>query len=159
VFPHHEMCASQAHALTGHPLAHAYAYQGMVGLDGEKMSKSKGNLVFSSQLRADGVDPMAIRLAVLAHHYHDDWEWEAAGLTAAERRLDGWRAAVGRPGGAEGRSVLDGVRAAVAADLDAPAALATVDRWAEATLAGAHEDTGAPALVRATVDALLGVRL
>jgi L-cysteine:1D-myo-inositol 2-amino-2-deoxy-alpha-D-glucopyranoside ligase len=159
VFPHHEMCASEAHALTGSPLAHAYAYQGMVGLDGEKMSKSKGNLVFSSQLRADGVDPMAIRLAVLAHHYHDDWEWEAAGLTAAERRLDRWRAAVGRPGGAEGRSVLDGVRAAVAADLDAPAALATVDRWAEATLAGAHDDTEAPALVRATVDALLGVRL
>jgi L-cysteine:1D-myo-inositol 2-amino-2-deoxy-alpha-D-glucopyranoside ligase len=159
VFPHHEMCASEAHALTGRPLAHTYAYQGMVGLDGEKMSKSKGNLVFSSQLRTDGVDPMAIRLAVLAHHYPDDWEWEPAGLTAAERRLDRWRAAAARPAGAPGRRVLDDVRAALAADLDAPAALRAVDAWADATLSGAHDDAGAPTLVRTTVDALLGVRL
>ena len=62
--------------LTGQwPFARAYVHAGMVGLDGEKMSKSRGNLVFVSRLREDGVDPMAIRLALLAHHYRSDWEW------------------------------------------------------------------------------------
>ena len=65
-----------------------YVHAGMVGLDGEKMSKSRGNLVFVSTLREDGVDPMAIRLALLAHHYRTDWEWTAAQLTAAAERLD-----------------------------------------------------------------------
>ena len=75
VFPHHEMGASEAHVATGSwPYARAYVHAGMVGLDGEKMSKSKGNLVFVSRLRADGRDPAAIRLALLAHHYRSDWE-------------------------------------------------------------------------------------
>ncbi len=164
IFPHHEMCASGAQVLTGKaPFAHAYAYQGMVALDGEKMSKSKGNLVFSSQLRTDGTDPMAIRLAVLAHHYREDWEWTPASLREAEARLDRWRSAVRRPAGAHAGKVLDGVRDALAADLDAPAALAVVDAWADATLSGSGgpggSEAAAPALVRDTTDALLGIRL
>ena len=75
IFPHHEMCAAEARVATDQPFAQAYVHSGMVGLDGEKMSKSKGNLVFVSKLRAAGVDPMAIRLALLAHHYRDDWDW------------------------------------------------------------------------------------
>src|SRR5665647_2992849 len=75
VFPHHEMSAVQACGLTGaSPFARAYVHQAMVGLDGEKMSKSKGNLVLVSTLRRSGIDPMAIRLAVLAHHYRTPWE-------------------------------------------------------------------------------------
>ena len=160
VFPHHEHCASGAQVLTGQaPFAHSYVYQGMVALDGEKMSKSKGNLVFSSRLRGEGVDPGAIRLAVLAHHYRDDWEWTTEGLRAAQARLDRWRTAVSRPAGAHAGKVLDGVRDALAADLDAPAALAVVDAWADATLADTGPDSGAPELVRDVVDALLGVRL
>lgn len=159
-FPHHEMCAAEAQALSGQrPYAQAYAYQGMVGLDGEKMSKSRGNLVFSSRLRAEGVDPMAIRLAILAHHYRDDWEWTDDGLRAAERRLDRWRTAVRRSHAPDATKVLDGVREALAADLDAPAALGVVDAWVDATLAGDGTDTGATETVRATVDALLGVQL
>ncbi|MEO8283523.1 MAG: cysteine--1-D-myo-inosityl 2-amino-2-deoxy-alpha-D-glucopyranoside ligase, partial [Pseudarthrobacter sp.] len=69
IFPHHEMGAGHAYSLAGVPLAHHYAHAGMVGLDGEKMSKSKGNLVLVSKLRADGDEPAAIRLAILAHHY------------------------------------------------------------------------------------------
>ena len=70
VFPHHEFSAAHAEALTGqHPFARHYAHAGMIGLDGEKMSKSRGNLVFVSRLRADGVDPGAIRLALFAGHY------------------------------------------------------------------------------------------
>ncbi|MGH3488576.1 MAG: cysteine--1-D-myo-inosityl 2-amino-2-deoxy-alpha-D-glucopyranoside ligase [Actinopolymorphaceae bacterium] len=160
IFPHHEMCASEAQVLTGSaPFAKAYAYQGMVALDGEKMSKSKGNLVFSSRLRADGVDPMAIRLTVLSHHYRDDWEWTPEGLGAAERRLDRWRSAVNRPSGVDAGKVVDGLRDALAADLDAPAALAVIDAWSDATLAASGTDAAAPDLVRLAVDALLGVRL
>jgi cysteinyl-tRNA synthetase len=76
--------------------ARHYVHAGMVRLDGEKMSKSLGNLVFVSSLLATGTDPMAIRLAILAHHYHSDWDWTAAGLAAAEQRLARWRAAVDR---------------------------------------------------------------
>ena len=118
-------------SLTGEwPFARHYVHAGMVGLDGEKMSKSRGNLVFVSQLRADGHDPMAIRLALLAHHYRSDWEWTDAELTAAEARLARWREAVARPAGPPAEPVLDGVRRHQADDLDAPGALQVVDRWA-----------------------------
>ncbi len=100
VFPHHEMGASHAQALTGEfPFAKAYVHAGMVALDGEKMSKSKGNLVFVSTLRRAGVDPAAIRLALLSRHYRSDWEWTDAVLAEATDRLVRWRAAVSRPDG------------------------------------------------------------
>jgi L-cysteine:1D-myo-inositol 2-amino-2-deoxy-alpha-D-glucopyranoside ligase len=161
-FPHHEMCTALTRVLAGGgdtEAAHAYVYQGMVALDGEKMSKSKGNLVFSSKLRADGVDPSAIRLDVLSHHYRDDWEWTQSGLDAAVARLDRWREAARRPAGAEGAKVLAGVRDALADDLDAPAALAVIDAWAEATLAEPGPDAEAPALVGDVARTLLGVEL
>jgi L-cysteine:1D-myo-inositol 2-amino-2-deoxy-alpha-D-glucopyranoside ligase len=76
--------------------ARVYAHAGMVSYQGEKMSKSLGNLVFVSRLRADGVDPMAIRMVLLAHHYRSDWEWTEAGLGDAQARLDRWRSALSR---------------------------------------------------------------
>lgn len=155
IFPHHEMCADQGRAVTGEPCAHAYVHAGMVGYDGEKMSKSLGNLVLVSQLRADGHDPMAIRLALLAHHYRSDWEYTAADLQAAEQRLVTWRTAVAaRPDGA--RDVADAVRTAVRNDLDAPTALLAVDAWTEGDGESTAEDVGMLVMV---VDALLGVRL
>jgi len=134
---------------------------GMVGYEGHKMSKSRGNLVLVSRLRADGVEPMAIRLALLAHHYRGDWEWTAAELAAAERRLARWRAAVALDRGPDGRAVLDGVRRHLADDLDAPGALGVIDAWAGEALAGGGPagETGAAALVAACADALLGVDL
>lgn len=160
VFPHHEMSASEGHVLTGRwPFARHYVHAGLVGLDGEKMSKSRGNLVFVSALRREGHDPAAIRLALLAHHYRHDWSWTADDLPAAERRVARWRDAVARPQGPDATGLLDDVRRHLADDLDAPAALAEVDRWADETLTRGGTDTGAPDLVRRTVDALLGVRL
>ncbi|MFL6078723.1 MAG: cysteine--1-D-myo-inosityl 2-amino-2-deoxy-alpha-D-glucopyranoside ligase, partial [Ornithinibacter sp.] len=160
VFPHHEMGASEGHVLTGDwPFARHYVHAGMVGLDGEKMSKSRGNLVFVSALRRDGRDPAAVRLAILAHHYRSDWEWTEAHLTSAEARLARWRQAVARPSGAPGDPVLDGLRRHLADDLDAPGALAVVDRWADETLTRGGDDESAPGLVARAVDALLGVRL
>ena len=155
-YPHHEHSAAEAEALTGViPFARAYVHAGMVGLDGEKMSKSRGNLVFVSVLRRDGVDPGAVRLALLSEHYRTDRTWSAEPLAEGQERLARWTAAVGRPAGPDGQAVLAAVRAALADDLDAPAALAAVDAWC----AAAGQDAGAPALVRDVVDALLGVAL
>ncbi|MER5730006.1 cysteine--1-D-myo-inosityl 2-amino-2-deoxy-alpha-D-glucopyranoside ligase [Streptomyces sp. NPDC002138] len=159
-FPHHEMGASHAQALTGEfPMAKAYVHAGMVGLNGAKMSKSKGNLVFVSALRRAGVDPAAIRLALLSHHYRADWEWTDQVLADAVARLERWRAAVSRPDGLSADALVEEVREALADDLDAPAALAAVDRWADAQIASGGSDEAAPGLVSRTVDALLGVAL
>ncbi len=160
VFPHHEMGASEAQAaVDGLTFARAYVHAGMVGYQGEKMSKSKGNLVFVSALRRSGVDPMAVRLALLAHHYRSDWEWVDADLEGAQERLARWREAVARPAGAPVQGVVEDVRAALAEDLDAPRALEAMDRWASATLAQGEGEPGAGDVVRALVDARLGVLL
>ncbi|MBT2447148.1 cysteine--1-D-myo-inosityl 2-amino-2-deoxy-alpha-D-glucopyranoside ligase [Streptomyces sp. ISL-43] len=159
-FPHHEMGASHAQVLTGEfPMAKAYVHAGMVALHGEKMSKSKGNLVFVSALRRAGVDPAAIRLALLSHHYRADWEWTDDVLAEAVARLERWRAAVSRPDGIAADALVEEVREALANDLDAPAALAAVDRWVELQIATDGDDESAPGLVSRTVDALLGVAL
>jgi len=146
--------------LTGEwPFARHYVHTGMVALSGEKMSKSRGNLVFVSALREAGHDPMAIRLALLAHHYRTDWEWTDSDLTSAEARLSCWREAVSLPGGPPADEVLAGVRRHLSDDLDAPGALLVVDRWAEQAIADGGSDEAAPDLVVRTVDALLGVHL
>ena len=159
IFPHHEMCAAQGRVATDEPFAQAYLHSGMVGLDGEKMSKSKGNLVFVSSLRASGVDPMTIRLALLAHHYREDWDWTDELLESAQSRLNLWREAVRLAAGLNADQVLAQVRAALAHDLDAPAALAAVDAWAGASVTIDSDDAEAPALVARVCDALLGVAL
>ncbi len=102
---------------------------------------------------------MAIRLALLAHHYHDDWEWTDDVLTAAEERLSRWREAVRLDAGLNADEVLVQMRSALALDLDAPTALAAVDAWAGASTAMDCDDTDAPALVARACEALLGVTL
>ncbi|MFT3871855.1 MAG: cysteine--1-D-myo-inosityl 2-amino-2-deoxy-alpha-D-glucopyranoside ligase [Nocardioides sp.] len=159
VFPHHEMSAAHSQAVRPQaPFARAYVHAGMVGYDGEKMSKSRGNLVFVSRLRNDGADPMAIRLALLAEHYRSDWEWTDAQLTEAQARLDRWRAAASATAGAPAEAATREVLEALADDLDAPRAVAAIDVWAEAS----QRDTAsaeAPGQIRTLVDAALGVRL
>jgi L-cysteine:1D-myo-inositol 2-amino-2-deoxy-alpha-D-glucopyranoside ligase len=161
IFPHHEYSAVHAEALTAtKPFARAYVHAAMIGLDGEKMSKSRGNLVFVSKLRGSGVDPMAIRLALLAGHYRTDREWTSVLLAQAEQRLDTWRRAVALPAGAPAGPVLHALRERLSDDLDSPGALAVVDAWAAATLAGGDDlEDEAPAVVCDAVDALLGVSL
>ena len=160
LFPHHEMGASEAQVVTGQsPYSRAYVHTGMVGLDGEKMSKSRGNLVFVSKLRQAGVDPMAIRLALLGHHYRSDWQWTPADLTAAQDRLARWRSAVDQLTAPAADQLLADVRSSLADDLNAPSALHAVDRWVEdLRLHGGADPTAGP-LVRKLVDALLGVAL
>jgi L-cysteine:1D-myo-inositol 2-amino-2-deoxy-alpha-D-glucopyranoside ligase len=164
LFPHHEMSSSHVRLLDDGSAARHHVHAALVGYDGEKMSKSRGNLVFVSRLRAQGHAPMAIRLAILAHHYRTPWEWTDADLIDATARLERWRAAVSGNGGPDATQTLAAVRAAISNDLDAPAALAAIDAWAETALAAdGHEQDGlvegAPGVVSRTVDALLGVRL
>jgi len=108
---------------------------------------------------------MAIRLALLAHHYKSDWEWNDEELAQAQARLDRWRAAVAvtaAPATPTAADVLATVRERMADDLDAPGALAAIDAWADAALAGDGNADGAAgdeALIRDTADALLGVAL
>ena len=161
VFPHHEMSASHAQAAFDDlTFAQAYVHAGMVGYDGEKMSKSKGNLVLVSRLREAGTDPMAIRLAILRHHYRADWEWTDRDLEAAEEWLEDWRVAVAEPRGAATGPVVQAVRDALADDLDAPAAAAAIRRWSVATNEGAdRSEEGAGDVIRTLVDARLGLLL
>ena len=143
IFPHHECEAAQSESVTGKPFVRHWVHAPLVGLDGTKMSKSLGNLVFVSDL-LERVEPVVVRLAVLAHHYRHDWEWTDGLLDAAAARLDRWR---GAARGAGGDAVLDEVRACLDRDLDTPSALAVVDEAAEA-----GRDVGPAA-------ALLGVAL
>jgi L-cysteine:1D-myo-inositol 2-amino-2-deoxy-alpha-D-glucopyranoside ligase len=162
IFPHHEHSAAHAEALTGTaPFARNYVHAGMIGLDGEKMSKSRGNLVLVSKLRAAGVDPMAVRLALLDGHYRADREWTGGRLPKAEARLARWRAAAALPAGPDAQPLLTEVRAALANDLDTVSALSAVDRWAASALEApaGQGDSASPALVHRLVDALLGIAL
>ncbi|HEX6917385.1 MAG TPA: cysteine--1-D-myo-inosityl 2-amino-2-deoxy-alpha-D-glucopyranoside ligase, partial [Phycicoccus sp.] len=121
--------------------------------------KSKGNLVLVSALRRQGVEPMAIRLLLLAQHYRREWEYTDALLDDARARLDRWREALSVDGGADAAGTVAAVRSAVADDLDTAGALAAVDAWVDKTLAGAAEDPGGPGVLSRTVDAVLGVRI
>ncbi|MFJ3320850.1 MULTISPECIES: cysteine--1-D-myo-inosityl 2-amino-2-deoxy-alpha-D-glucopyranoside ligase [unclassified Curtobacterium] len=155
VFPHHEMSAGHAAALAHQPLAQAFVHTGMIAYQGEKISKSLGNLVTVRGLLDDGADPRAIRLALLSHKYSDDWEWFDTELTSATTRLATWDAwASGSDAGHadDAAEVIARVRARVADDLDTPGAVAAVDT----AIAGGTAVT--PDLVD-LVDALLGIRL
>jgi L-cysteine:1D-myo-inositol 2-amino-2-deoxy-alpha-D-glucopyranoside ligase len=160
VFPHHEMGAGHAYSLSGVPLARHFAHAGMVGLDGEKMSKSKGNLVLVSKLRADGEEPAAIRLAILAHHYRSDWSWTEAGFAEAKARLEDWRSALSLAPEGSAAALVAEMRTELADDLNAPGALAAVDRWAaEAQKQAVTASPMDQALVSDAVNSLLGVEL
>ncbi len=140
IYPHHECSAAQARAVTGEPLAGHWLHQAMVVHEGRKMSKSLGNLVFVADLLRCH-EPMAVRLALLAHHYRRSWSWDPRLLEEASARLERWRA-VG-----DGDGAVDAVRAALDDDLDTPAALRSID---EATWAGSGVSAAA---------ALIGVDL
>ncbi|WP_353987797.1 cysteine--1-D-myo-inosityl 2-amino-2-deoxy-alpha-D-glucopyranoside ligase [Ruicaihuangia caeni] len=152
IFPHHEFSAGHMAALTGKPLAGIYSHAGMVAYQGTKMSKSLGNLVFVSALRRDGVDPRAIRLSVLAHHYRSDWEWTDEVLADALARLQRWLQWATKQEARPEFRLLDELRDALHHDLDTPAAIAAIDRQVAAGRA--------PSIVELdAIRALLGIQL
>jgi len=160
IFPHHEFSAAHAECVTGERrFARHYVHAGMIGWDGHKMSKSRGNLVLVSRLRADGVDPGAVRLGLFAGHYREDRYWSPAILDEANARLQQWRAATALPSGPDATDVLSRVRGYLADDLDTPKALAALDGWCTDALTYGGGDQGGPKLVADIVDSLLGVDL
>ncbi len=125
IFPHHECEAAQSTAATGEPFVRHWMHQAMVRMDGEKMSKSLGNLVFVSDLRKE-FDTRAIRLGILANHYRTEWEWSTDLMPTAAKRLERWLAA------GVGDGALDAVRACLDNDLDTPGAIAAIDAAVDA---------------------------
>jgi L-cysteine:1D-myo-inositol 2-amino-2-deoxy-alpha-D-glucopyranoside ligase len=157
IFPHHEMCAAQAQVLSGKPLASTYVHAGMIGLDGEKMSKSKGNLVFVSKLVAAGRDPIAIRWALMKDHYRQDRMWTEELLIVAEGEIQALRSCLEQSNVAPTKELIETIVNALSNDLDTQAVTTALNTWVGQTQSG--EGGGdAPALAVA-LDALLGIKL
>ena len=160
IFPHHEFTAAHAECVRGERrFARHYVHAGMIGYDGHKMSKSLGNLVLVSTLRARGVEPSAIRLGLLAGHYRADRFWSPQVLDDAIARLQRWRAAIALPAGPNAADVVARVRGYLADDLDTPKVIAALDGWVTDALEYGGHDAEAPRSVAAAADALLGVDL
>jgi L-cysteine:1D-myo-inositol 2-amino-2-deoxy-alpha-D-glucopyranoside ligase len=157
IFPHHEMCATQAQVITGKELASTYTHAGMIGLDGEKMSKSKGNLVFVSRLVASGVDPMAIRWALMSNHYRSDRMWSDALLHAAEGELAQLKDALNKNTSAPTEALINSIVVALSDDLDTAHVVSQLNAWAVLTLEGSQG--GDSDDLRNVLDVLLGLKL
>jgi L-cysteine:1D-myo-inositol 2-amino-2-deoxy-alpha-D-glucopyranoside ligase len=159
IFPHHEFSAAHAESATGERrFARHYVHAGMIGWDGHKMSKSRGNLVLVSRLRAAGPDPAAIRLGLLAGHYRSDRFWSDTVLAEANERLRRWRAATSLATGPDAGDLIGRVRRYLADDLDTPKVLAAIDGWVTDALEYGGRDSASPGTVATAVDALLGIR-
>ena len=157
VFPHHFMSGAQAEALVGRPFARLYVHSGMVGLDGEKMSKSKGNLVFVSKLLQQGEDAMVIRYALLDSHYASDRMWTVDLLESAANSVALIRQALAKEEVAPTNAVIQAIADSLANNLDSPRALHETVDWANRTLAG--ETGGHAGELSRALDALLGLAL
>lgn len=157
IFPHHEMCRAQARALTQKELAQIYVHAGMIGLDGEKMSKSKGNLVFVSTLVASGVNPMAIRYALMSAHYRSDRMWKHETLVHSQEIVHKLGLVLSRSEVGPTQEVIKEIISALSDDLDTPRALKAVEDWIIDTDKGSKG--GNASEFKSALDSLLGLVL
>jgi L-cysteine:1D-myo-inositol 2-amino-2-deoxy-alpha-D-glucopyranoside ligase len=151
------MSAAQSKAISGKEFARSYVHTGMIGLDGEKMSKSKGNLLFVSKMVNEGTNPMAIRLALNTQHYASDRMWTSSLLDDAIALLEKLTIALSREEVAPTKPVIEKIVTALSNNLDTPSAIAAITQWSDESLSGS---TGGEAgeLSRA-IDALLGIAI
>lgn len=156
IFPHHESEIAQSEALTGEPFVKHWMHSAMVDYEGEKMSKSLGNLVFVSDL-LKVADPRAIRLALMRHHYRHGFEWFDTDLEEGTALLHRLLAAAERETGPDPAPYAERVRAALDNDLDSPAALEALDDLASAILSGGDDPTAHTVLCE--LGQLLGIDL
>ena len=154
IFPHHEMCAAQARVITGKELASHYVHAGMIGLDGEKMSKSKGNLVFVSSLLASGVDPFSIRWALMSDHFRKDRMWSQEKLTYATLEVQRLRDALQGEDLAPTENLVSCILDSLANDLDTKRIVLEINQWVDRTLNG--ETGGDKKQVLLVLENLLG---
>jgi L-cysteine:1D-myo-inositol 2-amino-2-deoxy-alpha-D-glucopyranoside ligase len=156
IFPHHECEIAQSESLTGKPCATHWLHSAMVNYEGEKMSKSLGNLVFVDEL-LKSADPRAIRLALMRHHYRHGFEWYHTDLEEGTALLHRLLAAAERTSGPDPRPFAARVRNAIDDDLDSPRALDALDDLASAILSGG--DDTSTRMVMCELGRLLGVDL
>jgi len=157
LFPHHYMSAKIVQAAYGREFSSLYIHAGMIGLDGEKMSKSKGNLVFVSKLLEDGVDPMIIRWALLTGHYQSDRQWSDDLLKKAESDIELMRTALSRTEVADTDRLLKDLILDLSNNLDTPTALNRLVLWAKKSQKDATYNQSGQ--VSRAIDSLLGLAL
>jgi len=157
IFPHHDMSAAQGFVATGQKFAQFFVHAGMIGLDGTKMSKSLGNLIFVSRLLRDGIEPMAIRLALFGHHYRSDHMWQPHEISQASERLHRIRLNLARIEVAPTVPVIEGIVAAMSDDLDTVQVLEIIESWCHETEKGASG--GSAGQLSRVLDDLLGLAI
>ena len=157
IFPHHDMSASQGFVSTGQKFARFFVHAGMIGLDGTKMSKSLGNLIFVSRLINDGIEPMAIRLALLGHHYRSDHMWGSSEISDASAFLQRLRLNLARMEVAPTQPLIAELLSALSNDLDTVRALELLASWCTATESGASG--GSAGQLSRALDDLLGLAI
>ena len=157
IFPHHYMTALQAKALTGVEFASCYSHSGMIGLDGEKMSKSKGNLVFVSKLRQEGVSPALIRIALFANRYSTDRMWSRELVDEANKLLTRLLSALSRQEVAPTFEVVQEIVNAISDDLNTPKVFDLLNTWSLKTEEG--QVGGSPGEISRALDTYLGITL
>jgi len=156
IFPHHEMCAAQANVIAGKELAAHYVHAGMIGLDGEKMSKSKGNLVFVSKLISAGRDPLAIRWALMKSHYRSDRMWTEQLLIESEAEIAALQSVLKNGTAIPSSELIQSIVNSLADDLDTPTILNSLNSWVNS----AKNETSRQDLseIITALDALLGLK-
>ena len=157
IFPHHEMSAAQSFAMTGQNFARCYVHAGMVGLDGQKMSKSLGNLVFVSKLIEEGIDPIAIRWALMGHAFQSDLMWNHEVIEVAQEEIDSLRKALSRVDVAPTSELIQTICDLLAENLDTPEILKHIRVWVSATESGSVG--GEAGELSRALDTLLGLAL
>jgi L-cysteine:1D-myo-inositol 2-amino-2-deoxy-alpha-D-glucopyranoside ligase len=157
IFPHHDMSAAQGLIATGQKFARFFVHAGMIGLDGTKMSKSLGNLIFVSRLINEGVEPMAIRLALIGHHYRSDHMWGSTEISDASIFLERIRLNLARIEVAPTESVINEIVLALANDLDTVRVLAVIEDWCIKTESGSSG--GSAGHLSRVLDDLLGLAI
>jgi L-cysteine:1D-myo-inositol 2-amino-2-deoxy-alpha-D-glucopyranoside ligase len=157
IFPHHEMSASQCKLITNREFASHYVHAGMIGLDGEKMSKSLGNLVFVSKLIDQGISPSAIRWALMSSHFALDRMWSQAVLDDAIDWISRLRKALSRVDVAPSTPVIAQIIASLSENLDTPKALQHIKEWVRETEEGAIG--GEAGELSRALDTVLGLAL
>ncbi|NCU78374.1 MAG: cysteinyl-tRNA synthetase [Actinobacteria bacterium] len=157
IFPHHFMSSQLVRAALGRDFSTHYIHTAMIGFKGEKMSKSKGNLVFVSKLIREGLDPMIIRWALLSGHYQQDRAWSLELLHKATAEVALIRSALAQNLVAPTRQLIEDIVQAVAENLNSPVALNRLVEWAdESRKEPLVNESG---VVSRAIDSLLGLAL
>jgi len=157
IFPHHFMSAQIIEAAYGRRFSETFVHAAMISLDGEKMSKSKGNLVFVSKLIESGVDPMSLRWALLRGHYQKDRAWSTQLLDKSSIEVNLIRSALAQSEVAETKDVINSLIQDLSNNLDTPAALERLINWANSSKS--NPSVNQSGLMARAIDSLLGLAL